>query len=302
MFLVCASYAQQEVVFNINHKLGTEDFALNMQSENQGEKYIIERLEYYISEISINHDGVSTNIEDLYLLVNGSEPVSVSLGMIEFQEIESVTFHIGVNEEVNHADPSLWPSDHPLFPKLPSMHWGWTGGYRFVAMEGNNNGVVWQLHGLGDSNYFTTTIMVEQRESDGKVHIDLDADYTAALEGIDVASGPISHGETGEARACLINFNERVFTQAGTLSNIVVENDLAFNIYPNPVLNGRVQLDLPSNVTSGQLNIIASDGRVVESHTLSGETTELQLVNRGVFIAQVIAADATFITQYIVVQ
>jgi cytochrome c peroxidase len=45
-------------------------------------------------------------------------------------------FAIGVPSEPNHADPNLWPADHPLNPLVNQLHWSWQGGYVFAALEG----------------------------------------------------------------------------------------------------------------------------------------------------------------------
>jgi hypothetical protein len=44
---------------------------------------------------------------------------------------------IGVDEENNLGDPTLWPSDHPLSIDNPNFdHWDWNKGYVFMKVEG----------------------------------------------------------------------------------------------------------------------------------------------------------------------
>jgi cytochrome c peroxidase len=45
-------------------------------------------------------------------------------------------FHIGVPQELNHANPAIHPPGHTLNPAVNGMHWNWQGGYVFAAIEG----------------------------------------------------------------------------------------------------------------------------------------------------------------------
>ncbi len=294
--------SQSEVFLNINHKLGTQNFDFNSTGTTaMGHDFEVERLEYYISEITVNHDGTSTLIEDLWILADGGRAVAESLGTLDFTTIESITLHIGVDEEHNHLNPASWPSTHPLAPQAPSMHWGWTAGYRFVAMEGRSNGSVWQLHGLGDSNYFETTVDVEPRVEGDVTHIDLDANYIAALNSIDVSAAPISHGETGPARICLVNFSETVFSQASTTSNIVEEEIFDFSLFPNPSADGRIAVELPQPIDA-VLQIVSTSGQLIIEKELNAGKGSVFINEGGVYIVNIIAEDKAFKSQTFVVE
>ncbi len=43
---------------------------------------------------------------------------------------------LGLDSAVNHGDPNAWPTTHPLNTNITSLHWGWSGGYIFQAMDG----------------------------------------------------------------------------------------------------------------------------------------------------------------------
>jgi hypothetical protein len=47
-----------------------------------------------------------------------------------------ISFMIGLDSAINHGDPNQWPAQHPLNPNLNGMHWGWSGGYIFHALDG----------------------------------------------------------------------------------------------------------------------------------------------------------------------
>ncbi len=243
--------AQNDVQLNIRHLLGDADFALNAAVQNNlGHDFKTTRLEYYISEITITHDGgMETTIEDLWILTNASEVTEVDLGNHNINTAEKISFYIGVDEAHNHLDPAQYPSTHPLAPQLPSMHWGWAGGYRFVAFEGeggSNFNQTIELHGLGDENYFLTEVPVDFTvNEDNELIISLDADYTRALENIEMTAGAIVHGGYGDAKKCLENFRDYVFTMTAKTTSIVDFSEVNdFSVYPNPAEGGDFTINL----------------------------------------------------------
>ena len=166
LFVAISLNAQSSVNIQINHLLDGVLYENEVNTVNDlGNDFMIDRLQYYISGFSIKHDGGQvTEVKDLYVLVsllNDSESTMIDLGELTFTTLESVNFNLGVDQEANHSDPSLYHPTHPLYPQSPSMHWGWSAGYRFVAMEGNSGASLnqtYEFHALGDANYYTFTI------------------------------------------------------------------------------------------------------------------------------------------------
>jgi len=278
--------AQNSVVLNIHHKLAEADFALSQGAlNNYDDDFNVTRLEYYISDISLIHDGgIETFVEDLWILANASSTTEIDLGQHDVTSVEKLKFYIGVNPDYNHLDPATYPSTHPLAPKFPSMHWGWSPGYRFMVIEGwggagYNQRV--ELHGLGDSNFFMTEVELETTADEGVVNIDINADYTKALEDISVKLGVIAHGDNQQDKRCLENFRDYVFSETifadttdmtdttdmidtTTASAIIdVTQVLDFNIYPNPVEDKQitVRLDQIDSGFSYDLSITSVEGK-----------------------------------------
>ena len=74
---------------------------------------------------------------------------------------------------------------------------GWAAGYRFVAYEGFGGADYsqnFQLHGLGNANYFVQEQEVIAEMVGGTMVLNLDANYTEALRDINIATGIVSHG------------------------------------------------------------------------------------------------------------
>ena len=272
-----SAYSQSDVYLKINHLLGSSPFAFNTTvSNNLSDNFNINRMEYYISSISISHDGGAvTNIPNTWILANASTPVNELLGNYNITSIESISFSIGVELPENHNDPSLHAASSPLAPKSPSMHWGWAAGYRFVAMEGmaglTSPNQVFELHGLGDINYYNQTIITAGTSNANGLTIELNADYEQAIKNINVASGIISHGEINEAKVMLQNFRDNVFTSTGSTVAVdeITKNDNYITMYPNPKRNGEaLTFKYYGDLINPTIEIVDLNGRVIAIQTL----------------------------------
>jgi len=306
VFLSSVAVSQTNVYFEINHKLHGEDFNLNQESfSDMGITFDAKRLQYYISQISVTHDGGQvTEFEDKYILVTANINTNELLGQGTIDSIESISFYIGVDEAANHSDPSTYPSSHPLAFKNPEMHWGWTAGYRFVAMEGDIGPGLensYNFHALGDDNYFETTVDVGVKAANGTATVSIYANYANALNSLDIAEGMSLHSEIGECITILENFRDYVFTAeapADTIlppapvdtvdsTDITFVTELAFedqiSFYPNPakdeitVVNSGKVLDAKLKVygISGDLLLeqrTSTSSTIVPLHQLSAGT------------------------------
>ncbi|MES2379537.1 MAG: MbnP family protein [Bacteroidota bacterium] len=282
------AFAQKNVVLRVHHLLAGQPFAFNQASSNNlGNGFNLSRLEYYVSSIKVKHDGGMTmNATDVYALVKAnSTSTDIDLSSLSVNTIEGIAFSIGVNAPQNNQDPTQWASGHPLAPKSPSMHWGWTAGYRFVAMEGKtgtNLNTVFEIHALGNVNYFEQTINTTATQENGKWIINVYADYAQSLRGIAISQGVISHGETGEAATLLTNFKTNVF-KASSVTGMFEQNlNTPFVVYPNPS-TGKFSIDLSQLPQVNKIvvnNILGQN--VLEQKSQS--SSEINLTAKGIYI------------------
>jgi hypothetical protein len=300
--------AQKNIVLRINHFLDTIPFAFNQKSiNNLGNEFNVTRMEYYLSKIIIKHDGgLTTNVNNMYALVNAGANTDIELGAFNVNNIEGIQFSIGVDTPNNNADPSLWPASHPLAPKSPSMHWGWESGYRFAAIEGVAGiGMIskYEIHSLGNINYFSTSINKTATERNGKWIIAIDADYTKAIKDINVTQNLVSHGETNEAKKLLINFRDMVF-KPGTILSGIKENKsrLELGFSPNPS-NGAFFLTVSNQASYNKIVITDITGKVCFEEQFNATSTHnFNIKNKGIYFVQVYQNNTFIGAQKLVVQ
>ncbi|MDX1683807.1 MAG: MbnP family protein [Saprospiraceae bacterium] len=289
--------AQKQVFLNIEQLAGNEPLVMsNSYSTDAGYDLNFTRLQYYISEIFIIHDGGhETKLDGLYILANALEDTGYDLGQVDVANIEGIRFHIGVDEKNNHSDPALWPSDHPLAPRFPTMHWGWAAGYRFAAIEGKAGlglAFTYQVHALGDQHYGAVELAVTPRFEGDEIHIDLRADYLRLFDGLDVSFGLIEHSDAPKAAQLLTNLKEKVFTAASITSTNSLNFDGEFSVLGNPVSDKiEVKYDLQAYEQCtvrlisafGQTleEVVVSDSGILTFGVSANGQSHLVLANRG---------------------
>ena len=311
-FTTLSATAQNEIIINFNHQLGDNLFNFSTTSTaSQGYDFNVTRLEYYISEIEIVHDGGQiTPIEDQWLLVNPSSDNTFNLGTFDIEDVEGLNYAIGVDEAHNHLDPTSYPFGHPLAPQSPSMHWGWAAGYRFIALEGktgSNMLITYEIHALGDSNYQNVSMLGEATKTDNSLTIDVLANYMGVFNNINISSGIIEHGEYGYAISLCNRFASDVFSILPATNNTSIEdNSIAqsFQVFPNPssTKNIQVAFDLQN---MAKYNILVTDvsGRIVQNINLSNtaKVANLSLENAGIYFIQLWQNDKMIANEKLVV-
>ncbi len=308
---IATSFAQTDVILNINHKLGASDFAMNLESENNmNHKFNVQRLQYYISEIIIVHDGgTETPMTDVYILADAGIALSENIGNYNITNVEGIKFSVGVDEANNHLDPARFRTTEPLGPKSPSMHWGWAAGYRFLAIEGKaGTGLnrLYEIHALGDSNYHQTSIDLSTTSANNAITIELDADYTRLLEDISINSGVIDHSETGDvAKKSLLNFRDFVFTPASVSSAKDLAQITAFEVYPNPTTTGQVTVDFSSLENADyQVQVTNILGQTLQTANIANgqSTVQLNTTNKGVYLIALMKEGEMLTTKKLVIE
>ena len=274
LFFLGTSFAQTNVYLQINHKLGANPFGFSTTATNNlGHDFEVTRLQYYIAEITLIHDGgTETMVPQTWILADAGVQVNEMLGNFAITTLEGIRFGIGVEQSFNHLDPSTYPMSHPLAPKAPSMHWGWNAGYRFVCYEGNAGAgmsQIFQVHALGDNNYLNATVNTAGVTMGSDLYIVLDGDYEMGLKNINVSNGVITHGDFAEAVTLLQNFSQDVFSE-GTFTvgqEDLLAHGLTMDLYPNPTVNN-ANIRIGGNSSGTEIVINDLMGRTVQQEVV----------------------------------
>ena len=302
-FGVLAIQAQTQVSLRIDHQLGQSEVDQPFVAATPaGESVEVDRLEYYLSAFTLVHDGgLETPIEGAFVLadafVNEVHPLGSAEGV---QNVELLKFTVGIDPENNHADPVLWNEGHPLAPQVPSMHWGWSAGYRFIALEGASDGATLEIHALGDDNHTPGNMEVLASIEEGVLMLDIEADVLGFFHLLTVGTGLINHGENEEAILVCNNLADRVFRMPGT-NGIEVPPLGVFDFKLIPLDGGaRVQFDaaLATPVEVELLDILGRSLMTVDV-AAGTRTYDLQDVQPGTFLISVTGPRDRFTRRWI---
>lgn len=292
--LFCTSIVAQtkEVIFKFNHLYDGAPF-------NTDQIYLVDddvqinfsRMEYYLHVNSlIGAPDHSFDLDDQYLLVN-SDQSTYSIGSFPVEDMYNVQFHIGVAEDVNHNDPALLPSSHPLAPQANSMHWGWAAGYIFVAAEGmvdkNQDGIleaVIQYHAVEDDYYTPLLVSGAGYETETTLTYFIDVHYDKMFENLNCSNAGVFHGPHDENALLISNMaTNDVFTASENLNLESISTTT--QAYPNPFTDHiQIQLQNESNIL-----IYNSLGVLIESFNLNEGVHRLNQssLTPGLYILQI---------------
>jgi cytochrome c peroxidase len=102
-----------------------------------GQTVSVTRLDFLLSDFAFRRDGAWVELTNQFAFICGREGrTSFTLAGAPTGAVDRVRFHVGLAPAANHADPAAYEPGHPLHPGVNGLHWGWMGGYVFLAIEG----------------------------------------------------------------------------------------------------------------------------------------------------------------------
>lgn len=123
---------------DISHRFEDQPLALNSLKFKASETFSVSRLSYLVSQPAVQREDNSwLELPDQFAWIDlSTRRTSFALSGVPSGAYKALRFSIGVPAETNHRDPAIHPADHPLNPNLNNLHWTWSGGYIFLALEG----------------------------------------------------------------------------------------------------------------------------------------------------------------------
>ncbi len=183
----------------------------------KAQPHSVTRLSYLLSDFALQkQDGSWVSVAEQYLWIDlGARRTHGMLNDLPSGTYRAIRFSLGVPKAQNHGDPAQWPAEHALNPNLNQLHWNWSGGYIFLALEGLYRGDDQQLKGfvyhLANDDNLTKIEIPAKFELRQAARLDLGFDLARLLAGtrpLDfVKDGDSSHSAPGDPIASALCAN-----------------------------------------------------------------------------------------------
>ena len=171
-----------------------------------GEDYSSTRLSYLVSGFALQSvEGEWVTQQDTVAWIDSTRSrTRYILDSIPSNKYRAVSFYVGINSRLNHADPVQFPANHPLNPNLNNLHWNWEGGYIFMALEGHWRGKEqsavegYAYHYATDAMYTQVVLPIQiDLNEDSQITIGLDLNHI--LDGLSFEKdGSTTHSAHGD--------------------------------------------------------------------------------------------------------
>lgn len=268
------------VDLHFTHMVDGQALALNstVYTNEAGINYKITRADFYMSQLKLVHDGDQRLSLPNYLLVRQGQ-TDFELGNYDgFTNLEGFEFSVGIDPDANHLDPSSYAANNPLANQNPSMHWGWSAGYRFIALEGvaaDANGNFtngFEIHVLFDDNLRRASISTSGSvDANGTLNINATVNYAEMLRNIDLSGTVIAHGSGAAHEQLLVNLAHGTVFSASAATALPMVAAWAGGVqFANP---SQVQQPISYQFAASDRPTIAYlydiSGKMVQSYQLS---------------------------------
>jgi len=178
------------------------------------ETFSVTRMSYLVSDFELQRlDGTWLECSNSVAWLDfGQNRDSFRLEQIPPGEFCTIRFLVGLNTNLNHADPAKFPPGHPLNPDVNGLYWGWQGGYIFMALEGlwrNSAGELdgWAYHLARDTNAVRITLaapLIITNETKLEMDFDLATVLNAPCPLSFVKDGTSTHSRDGDPIAAAL--------------------------------------------------------------------------------------------------
>ena len=245
------------------------------------------------------HGVPHLDLSDTVLLVQ-TDAGSFDLGQYDVPNIEQINFSVGVPEPINHLDITQYPTGHFLSFQTPSMHWGWTSGYKFLLVDGraDSNGdgeptTLFQLHDLGDANFKNFQLPTVGTYMNERTQININCNLEQWLFGADVATLGVQHGSTGINATTMNNVNDRAVFESPASAGITELSKVGSLFFVNN--GGNLEIKWNEVTGANSYNLIDLNGKVIVSNSTnenSGTYTSSNL-SSGAYIFNITDVNGT---------
>ena len=294
---IVALNAQKSVFLNVSPVFNGNPLQMGEDVQhNNGEVYAFDHFDYYVSDITLTHDGGQlATVEQAVFIVEPDNHV-LNLGNLALENIEALEFTVGVPARFNTQqgteamDISLYPETHPLSYQSPSMYWGWSFGYMHMIIGGGEGSNYFELHSVGPTLQRQVNLSVVQTNvSESQIDLYIQCNVDEWLNGLELSTTGVIHGATVLNELIMDNvLTEDVFTLSPSATSMLL-NHSAPNIY-----TWEDQI-IYSNLTAETSTIMLFDqmGRQILNADISSSNGSIQLTKNHSGLLFVFCKDAT---------
>ena len=180
-----------------------------------GAGFRLSRLDYLLSKLALKKaDGTWVESRDWFVFFSLEKgQLRAEADGLPAESFTAIRFQVGVPPEINQADPAIWPVGHALNPQVCGLHWGWQGGYVFMALEGYApKQQAFSFHVANDPNVALVELPVSFRGG-GPLTIHLTLNAARLLQGVDFEKdGTSTHSRAGDPLVTKLRANiEKAF-------------------------------------------------------------------------------------------
>jgi cytochrome c peroxidase len=166
------------------------------------------RLDFLLSGLALQRaDGSWMESADWYALVSAGMGLTRTQATgVPAEKYSALRFYIGPDMTANAGDPHRWEPGHALHPQTAGLHWGWQGGYIFMAAEGTwmekkTTPGGWSWHIATDALRMKVELPADlDMRTAGSVLIAFDTQKLAAAADL-VKDGTSTHSREGDTLA-----------------------------------------------------------------------------------------------------
>ncbi len=126
-----------------------------------GERLSVSRLAYLLAEPSVKATGDSPWLanRDWFAFCDATKGDAIQeLRGLPRRAFDALKFCVGPDAATDKSDPGIFPPRHALNPLVNGLHWGWTGGFVYLAIEGNADALGYSYHLADAANRMTATL------------------------------------------------------------------------------------------------------------------------------------------------
>jgi cytochrome c peroxidase len=200
------------------------------------QKFSITRLDFLLSNFALrHHDGAWIEQTNWFAFVSArDDKANFRIDNVPAGDYDRLRFLVGLKPEVNHSQAAYYPGGHPLNPDVNGLHWGWMGGYVFLALEGkwlrpDGQQSGFSYHLATDRELMTVELPVSsQMSGDSDLRLTLDVnEILGGTHAVAFSADNIStHSRANDLFADYLRSNvERAFTARGISPAVLTDSE-----------------------------------------------------------------------------